>query len=86
MPVRSLQRRIVFVFVGLLALVMALILLLVTGSNERIVVAETQSELAAGSRVFTLLIDQNRRQLETAAMHSAYRLGPTSSECILSRR
>ncbi len=67
MPVRSLQRRIVFVFVGLLALVMALILLLVTGSNERIVAAETQSELAAGSRVFTLLIDQNRRQLETAA-------------------
>ncbi len=64
---RSLQRRIVVVFVGLLTLVMALILALVTGSNERIVAAETQRELAAGSRVFALLIEQNQRQLETAA-------------------
>jgi len=64
---RSLQRRIFVVFVGLLALVMALILALVTGSNERIVASETQRELVAGSRVFTLLIEQNQRQLETAS-------------------
>lgn len=63
----SLQRRIVVVFVGLLALVMALILALVNGSNERIVASETQRELSAGQRVFALLIEQNQHQLEMAA-------------------
>jgi len=64
---RSLQRRIVIVFVGLLLLVMALVLALVTRSNSRIVAAEIQRELSAGAQVFSLLMEQNRRQLETAA-------------------
>lgn len=64
---RSLQRRIVVVFVGLLTLVMALILALVSGSNEQIITTETQRELVAGQRVFTLLTEQNQRQLEMAA-------------------
>ena len=66
----SLQRRIVVVFVGfvgLLTLVMALILALVSGSNERTIAAETQRELASGQSVFTLLIEQNQRQLEMAS-------------------
>jgi len=63
----SLQRRIVTVFVGLLVLVMAVMLALVTRSNARIVAAEVDRELAAGAQVFSLLMDQNRRQLETAA-------------------
>jgi diguanylate cyclase (GGDEF)-like protein len=63
----SLQRRIVVVFVGLLVLVMALILALVTSSNERIVASEMTRELAAGTHVFKRLIEQNQRQLETAA-------------------
>jgi diguanylate cyclase (GGDEF)-like protein len=67
MVFRSLQRRIVVVFVGLLALVMALILALVTRSNGGIVAAEMQRELSAGTHVFTLLIAQDQRQLETAA-------------------
>ncbi len=64
---RSLQHRIVIVFVGLLLLVMALVLALVTHSNSRIVGAEIERELAAGAQVFSLLMEQNRRQLETAA-------------------
>jgi len=64
---QSLQRRIVIVFVGLLVLVMALVLALVTRSNARIVAAEIERELAAGAQVFSLLMEQNRRQLETAA-------------------
>ncbi len=64
---RSLQRRIVIVFVGLLLLVMALVLALVTRSNSRIVASEIERELAAGAQVFSLLMEQNRRQLETAA-------------------
>jgi diguanylate cyclase (GGDEF)-like protein len=67
MVFRSLQRRIVVVFVGLLALVMALILVLVTRSNERIVATEMERELFAGTHAFMLLIEQNQRQLETAA-------------------
>ncbi|MBI3546865.1 MAG: EAL domain-containing protein [Gammaproteobacteria bacterium] len=67
MEFRSLKHRIVIVFVGLLLLVMALMLALVTRSNARIVNAEIQRELAAGTQVFTLLIEQNQRQLETAA-------------------
>ncbi len=67
MMFRSLQHRIVLVFVGLLVLVMALILALVTRSNQQIVEAEMDRELATGTHVFTRLIAQNQRQLETAA-------------------
>lgn len=67
MILRSLQYRIVIVFVGLLLLVMAIVLALVTRSNDRIVHAEMERELSAGSRVFARLIEQNQRQLETAA-------------------
>lgn len=67
MILRSLQYRIVVVFVGLLVLVMALILAMVTRSNERIVAAEMARELSAGALVFTRLIEQNQRQLEIAA-------------------
>lgn len=64
---RSLQRRIVAVFVGLLVLVMALIVTLVISSNRRIVASEMTRELATGTHVFKRLIEQNQRQLETAA-------------------
>lgn len=64
---RSLQRRIVVVFVGLLVLVMALIVTLVTSSSQRIVASAMTRELAAGTHVFQRLIEQNQRQLETAA-------------------
>ena len=64
---RSLQRRIVVVFVGLLVLVMALIVTLVISSNKRIVASEVTRELAVGTHVFKRLIEQNQRQLETAA-------------------
>lgn len=64
---RSLQRRIVIVFVGLLALVMALILALVTHNNGRVVDSEMARELSAGTHVFKLLVEQNQRQLEVAA-------------------
>jgi len=67
MILRSLQYRIVVVFVGLLVLVMALMLAMVKGSNERIVATEMARELSAGAQVFTRLIEQNQRQLETAA-------------------
>ncbi|MFC5548586.1 putative bifunctional diguanylate cyclase/phosphodiesterase [Massilia aerilata] len=63
----SLQRRIVLVFVGLLVLVMALVLALVRDSSARIVGSEGQSELAVGAKVFQRLLEQNQRQLETAA-------------------
>jgi diguanylate cyclase (GGDEF)-like protein len=63
----SLQLRIVVVFVGLLVLVMALILLLVTRSNEHIITTEMKRELATGERVFSRLVEHNKRQLETAA-------------------
>jgi diguanylate cyclase (GGDEF)-like protein len=64
---RTLQRRIVVVFVGLLLLVMALIVGFVTRSNDRIVDGEASRELAAGTRIFQRLVEQNKRQLETAA-------------------
>ncbi|MCX7173203.1 MAG: EAL domain-containing protein [Proteobacteria bacterium] len=64
---RSLQYRIAIVFVGLLILVMALMLAMVTRSNERIVAAEMTREISAGALVFKRVIEQNRRQLETAA-------------------
>lgn len=67
MILRSLQYRIVIVFVGLLLLVMAIVLALVTRTNGRIVSAEMERELAAGAQVFTRLIEQNQRQLEMAA-------------------
>lgn len=67
MVFRSLQRRIVVVFVGLLALVMALIFALVTRTNGGIVASEMERELSAGTHVFTLLVEQNQRQLEMAA-------------------
>lgn len=67
MTLRSLQYRIVIVFVGLLLLVMAIVLALVTRTNGRIVSTEMERELAAGAQVFTRLIEQNQRQLETAA-------------------
>jgi len=63
----TLQRRIVVVFVGLLVLVLALIVGLVSSSNNRIVANEATRELAAGARIFTRLVEQNQRQLETAA-------------------
>lgn len=67
MILRSLQYRIVIVFVGLLLLVMAIVLALVTRTSGRIVSTEMERELAAGAQVFTRLIEQNQRQLETAA-------------------
>jgi diguanylate cyclase (GGDEF)-like protein len=57
----------VVVFVGLLLLVMALIVGLVTVSNQRIVASETDRELAVGTHIFQRLIEQNQRQLETSA-------------------
>ncbi|MBI2750380.1 MAG: EAL domain-containing protein [Burkholderiales bacterium] len=67
MILRTLQRRIVAVFVGLLVVVMALIVGLVTQRNQRIVADETARELEAGTHVFQRLIEQNQRQLETSA-------------------
>jgi diguanylate cyclase (GGDEF)-like protein len=67
MALTSLQRRIVLVFVGLLVLVMALVLALVRDSSARIVGTEGRSELAVGAKVFQRLLEQNQRQLETAA-------------------
>jgi len=67
MSARSLRHRIAIVFVGLLVLVMGLVLALVHSSSARIVGHETQRELAVGARVFQRLLDQNQRQLETAA-------------------
>jgi diguanylate cyclase (GGDEF)-like protein len=63
----SLQRRIVLVFVGLLVVVMGLVLALVHESSERIVGSEGRSELAIGAKVFQRVLEQNQRQLETAA-------------------
>jgi diguanylate cyclase (GGDEF)-like protein len=67
MPSKSLRHRIAIVFVGLLVLVMGLVLALVHRSSERIVARETQRELAVGANVFQRLLEQNQRQLETAA-------------------
>jgi diguanylate cyclase (GGDEF)-like protein len=67
MALTSLQHRIVLVFVGLLVLVMALVLALVHDSSARIVGNEGRNELAVGAKVFQRLLEQNQRQLETAA-------------------
>lgn len=63
----SLQRRIVIVFAGLLVLVMGLVLALVRTSSQHIVDNEARRELALGANVFKRLLEQNQRQLETAA-------------------
>jgi diguanylate cyclase (GGDEF)-like protein len=67
MSSRSLRHRIAIVFVGLLVLVMGFVLALVHSSSARIVERETQRELAVGAKVFQRLLEQNQRQLETAA-------------------
>lgn len=67
MASKSLQWRIVIVFVGLLVLVMGLVLALVHTSSESIVSSEAKRELALGAKVFQRLLEQNQRQLETAA-------------------
>ncbi|PKM46412.1 MAG: GGDEF domain-containing protein [Gammaproteobacteria bacterium HGW-Gammaproteobacteria-1] len=67
MAFHSLQHRIVVVFVGLLLLVMTLVLLLVRHSDERIVAAEMERGLDAGSVVFTRLVEHNSAALESAA-------------------
>jgi diguanylate cyclase (GGDEF)-like protein len=67
MALTSLQRRIALVFVGLLVLVMALVLALVHTSSKHIVDGEARRELALGTKVFQRLLEQNQRQLETAA-------------------
>lgn len=63
----SLRRRIVWVFVSLLVLVMGMVLVLVKTGSERIVTAEAQRDLTISVGVFRRLLDQNQRQLETAA-------------------
>jgi diguanylate cyclase (GGDEF)-like protein len=67
MSSRSLRHRIAIVFVGLLVMVMGLVLALVHSGSARIVERETQRELAVGAKVFSRLLEQNQRQLETAA-------------------
>jgi diguanylate cyclase (GGDEF)-like protein len=67
MSTRSLRHRIAIVFVGLLVLVMGFVLALVHHSSTRIVERETRRELAVGAKVFQRLLEQNQRQLETAA-------------------
>jgi diguanylate cyclase (GGDEF)-like protein len=67
MVLTSLPRRIVVVFVGLVVLVMGFMLALVYTSSERIVGSEAKRELAIGANVFKRLLEQNQRQLETAA-------------------
>jgi len=63
----SLQRRIAWVFVGLLVLVMGMVLALVRTGSQRIVANQARHELAIGVGEFERLLDQNQRQLETAA-------------------
>ncbi|MBS4097508.1 MAG: EAL domain-containing protein [Sulfuricella sp.] len=72
---RTLRHRIAAVFIGLLVLVMALVLGLVTRSNHGIVATELGRELSAGTRVFTRLIEQNQHQLETAATVLSFDFG-----------
>jgi diguanylate cyclase (GGDEF)-like protein len=64
---RSLRHRIVMVFVGLLVLVMAGVLALVHSAGTRIAAGEARHELEVGAKVFGRLLQQNQRQLETAA-------------------
>ena len=63
---RSIRYRIAAVFVGLLLLVMALIMALVTGNSAKLLEAEMVRELDAGAYIYNRLVEQNQRQLETA--------------------
>jgi hypothetical protein len=63
---RSIRYRIAAVFVGLLLLVMALIMALVQGNSGKILDAEMVRELDAGAYIYSRLVEQNQRQLETA--------------------
>ena len=65
---RTLERRIVAVFVGLLLLIVALILLLVDRSSAHLVAAESQRQLTSGAVVFERIVEHGRKQLETAAI------------------
>ena len=56
MVLRTLQRRIVVVFVGLLVLVMALIVGLVSSRSDSIVASEATRELTSGARIFARLV------------------------------
>ncbi|RAU23730.1 GGDEF domain-containing protein [Paramagnetospirillum kuznetsovii] len=67
MVFRSIERRIVAVFVGLLALVTSLTLLLVIESNDRVVSGESERRLGAGVRTFDYLVAYSQSQMETAA-------------------
>jgi len=67
MSFRSLRHRIVMVFVGLLVLVMGGVLALVHSAGTRIAADEARHEVEIGAKVFGRLLEQNQRQLETAA-------------------
>lgn len=67
MPRQSLQFRIVFFFVCLLALVQTVAFILISAANLRISRETAAQELATGERVFLRLIDQNGKQLRLAA-------------------
>lgn len=64
---KSLQFRIVFFFVCLLALVQTVAFVLISAANLRISRETAAQELATGERVFLRLIDQNGKQLRQAA-------------------
>ncbi len=67
MHFRSLRHRIVIVFVGLLAVVMAMVLVLVNQSGEKIIGRVVDGQLEAGAKAFDTLLNQNNAQLEIAA-------------------
>ncbi len=64
---KTLERRIAVVFVGLLAFVMLLTLLIVARSGQELIATEAQRQLAAGAGNFRTLIERDRHQLELAA-------------------
>lgn len=64
---RSLERRISLIFVGLLALVMLITLLIVARGGESLITEESRQQLAAGAANFGSLIEREQRQLEIAA-------------------
>ena len=64
---RSLQSRIVLLFVALLALVQGTALLLVNAANERNARDHIRQELAVGERIFRRLLEQNHARLAQAA-------------------
>jgi diguanylate cyclase (GGDEF)-like protein len=67
MPFRSLQSRIVLLFVALLALVQGTALFLVNAANERNAREHIRQELAVGERIFRRLLEQNQARLAQAA-------------------